>query len=176
MIPMGMDVNGIDPDAQVGEYYRGQWDDWHALAHCICALAPSETAPCKGWHYNDGDGLNAEESIALADKLDRCLKDGSVDAYIADRDAPLKKASAVRCRSCGLAVFRGLKVVVDGEWEPDTPTSADDGANRGAAQFGSCVCGKRVLEIPNHSRGDLSANGVRRFVEFVRHSGGFSIW
>ena len=44
-------------------------------------IAPDETKSCRHWQSNDGDGLNAEESLQLADRLTLALADGSAEDW-----------------------------------------------------------------------------------------------
>ena len=79
---MGMDVCGMKPTSKVGRYFgRPAWT-WHPLADCVLALAPLEASGCRDWHCNDGDGLEAAQSVKLADKLDALIESGAVAGYI----------------------------------------------------------------------------------------------
>jgi len=76
---MGMDVIGMNPTAAEGEYFRRNIWSWHTLAAFCCYVAPEETEPCTLWNTNDGDGLNAVQSVKLAERLERALTEGAVD-------------------------------------------------------------------------------------------------
>ncbi len=79
---MGMDVCGKKPTSKVGMYFgRPAWAR-HPLADCVLALAPLEASGCRDWHTNDGDGLEAAQSVKLADKLDALIESGAVASYI----------------------------------------------------------------------------------------------
>jgi hypothetical protein len=79
---MGMDVFGTKPTAKQGKYFRRNIWHWHPLAECCLDLAPDECRPCECWHSNDGDGLDAEQSVLLARRLQQLLSDGTVAEYI----------------------------------------------------------------------------------------------
>ena len=64
-----------------GEYFRNNIWWWGPLARFICEHAKEEAEPCEHWFTNDGDGLNAEQAVALADRLDELLADGTVDEH-----------------------------------------------------------------------------------------------
>ncbi|TGP24888.1 MULTISPECIES: hypothetical protein [unclassified Mesorhizobium] len=81
---MGMDIRGKRPDALSGESFWC-WD-WSSLIGIVLHLAPSETRACEHWFTNDGDGLEAAGSIALADRVDRCIEEGVVDSCVARRN------------------------------------------------------------------------------------------
>ena len=48
--------------------------------YCI-RVAPDICAPCKYWHSNDGDGLDAAGALALADALETEIDAGRTEAY-----------------------------------------------------------------------------------------------
>ena len=88
---MGMDVYGRKPTGKHGQYFRGQWAAWHDLARYCNMIAPDICAPCKLWHYNDGDGLDALGAAALADALRTEVVAGRAAVYAASvypDDAP----------------------------------------------------------------------------------------
>lgn len=75
---MGMDVNSKAPKNDKGAYFQMSVWGWHPLAHYIQELAPELAVKCKYWHSNDRDGLNAEDSLALAKILRERLATGGV--------------------------------------------------------------------------------------------------
>ncbi len=70
---MGMDVCGRKPRSDTGKYFRNNIWWWHPLASFCEYVAPDITAGCKYWHSNDGDGLKAAASVALANKLQEAI-------------------------------------------------------------------------------------------------------
>ena len=82
---MGMDVYGKNATSEVGEYFRNNIWWWRPLADFLTEAYPELTHRCEFWHTNDGDGLDAEGSTALAQALTRDLDNGTVDAYMANR-------------------------------------------------------------------------------------------
>ena len=76
---MGMDVYGLNPTAQVGELFCITHHGWSLLATLCKTFAPEESKPCEHWSSNGGDGLNAEQSARLAQRLEAALGDGSID-------------------------------------------------------------------------------------------------
>jgi len=99
---MGMDVYGIKPTGQRGEYFRNNGWWWGPLADYCNFIAPDICAPCKGWHYNDGDGLDAAGAVALAEALQKEIDAGRTESYarryefaqerMTDANAPLQDA------------------------------------------------------------------------------------
>jgi len=66
---MGMDVYGEEPTSEQGKYFRNNVWWWHPLAQYCEHVAPELAKRCASWHSNDGEGLNAEDSIELANIL-----------------------------------------------------------------------------------------------------------
>ncbi len=100
---MGMDVYGKAPADEQGEYFRNNIWSWHPLAEYILASAPealTEACSPDGWHSNSGDGLDAEQSIALAAWLAQELKLGNVMRYEAEYNAGMKAMPDEVCRTC----------------------------------------------------------------------------
>lgn len=82
---MGMDVSSKAPTSEAGEYFRNNIWCWRPLAEFLTDTYPELTYRCEYRHTNDGDGLDAEGSTALAHALTRDLDNGTVDAYAANR-------------------------------------------------------------------------------------------
>lgn len=78
---MGMDVYGNEPTDANGEYFRNNVWWWRPLASYIEETHPEIAAHCESWHTNDGDGLNAEHSKSLAEKLRQDIISGRVSNY-----------------------------------------------------------------------------------------------
>ena len=81
---MGMDLIGMNPKNKEGEYLYFSISRWAPLAALCCVIAPAESARCKHWEFNDGDGLDGRQSELLAQKLEEALADGSIDDCLAD--------------------------------------------------------------------------------------------
>lgn len=176
---MGMDVYGNAPTADVGAYFRRSVWGWRPLADFVTASAPVETAPCKYWHSNDGVGLDAAQSVALADKLDELLKIGEVADWVKARDASLAALPDERCDVCKGSGIRTDQIGYEHGWPTKVVEAKDrDGrANPRAGQVGSCNgCGGRGTNRPFATWYPLEENDVREFSQFVRASGGFKIY
>jgi hypothetical protein len=71
---MGADVFGRAPRSKTGQYFcRNIWG-WWELARLCNQIAPEICSGCKYWHGNDGDGLNDADASALAESLERLVK------------------------------------------------------------------------------------------------------
>ncbi len=81
---MGMDVYGRNPAGPEGTYFRASISEWPVLVKIIMTLCPQETAGCKYWHTNDGDGLNSTQALALCCAIERKIRSGEVAAALRD--------------------------------------------------------------------------------------------
>jgi hypothetical protein len=81
---MGMDVIGHNPTGPKGEFFRASLWHWPLLVKIVTTLCPQETSSCKSWEYNEGDGLDCEQALALAEALERKLRSGEVAFALCD--------------------------------------------------------------------------------------------
>ena len=107
---MGMDVYGQNPANKTGEYFRRNIWGWRPLADYTTKAAPDITAGCRYWHTNDSDGLDATQSVKLADALQTEVDSGRTADYVEERDAALAALPRVECWLChGAGISVGLK-------------------------------------------------------------------
>jgi hypothetical protein len=78
---MGVDVCGRHPINEAASIFDSNWSWWNSLADYCLKVAPDITARCAHWGTNDGDGLDAEDSVALADLLQAEIDSGRCAAY-----------------------------------------------------------------------------------------------
>lgn len=110
---MGMDVYGKNPTAEVGMYFSASIWGWHPLAELMAALAPTQIGKITHLHTNDGDGLDAADSILLADALYAATADGQVLSYLEQREAYLAALPQETCNLCAGTGTRTDSVGVD---------------------------------------------------------------
>ena len=65
---MGFDVYGNNPDSAQGTYLRRSIWNWHPLWDYCQSVAPSVTKKVANGHTNEGDGLNDDDALALAQR------------------------------------------------------------------------------------------------------------
>lgn len=97
---MGVDIFGKNPTSQEGEYFRSNWWYWRPIAEYLTTTFPEQTAPCQYWHSNDGDGLDADQSQALAGVLGAELDNGNAQAWGNDWEQRRSSLAAVACDRC----------------------------------------------------------------------------
>lgn len=154
---MGMDVYGKNPTSKAGEYFRNNVWSWRPLADYICSVAPEIAQHCKHWQTNDGDGLDADQAVALADKLESLLKSSEVDEYAKTYQENNDTTPDEICRIC-----EGT-----GKRRKAPEIGAGDNHCNGCKATGKYR--------PSSTWYRFSAENVREFAQFSRHSGGFEI-
>lgn len=170
---MGMDVYGNN-----GGYFRRNVWSWHPLAELVCDLAPDETEGCTDWHTNDGDGLGAEASVLLANRLQSLIDDGTVERYVKDRDArlaALRDKSCIFCSGTGIRRYAvGVKMGKPKRVIGERTDASDNNPKLG--ETGSCNgCNGKGHVRPGDCLYFVELADVIEFVAFLRESGGFEI-
>ena len=93
---MGFDVLGKEN----GAYFRRTIWYWPSLGTALVEMFPELTAPCKHWFTNDGDGLDKEQSLKLAEAIREALAAGEVERYVRDLGAKLAAIPDETCTWC----------------------------------------------------------------------------
>ena len=150
---MGMDVYGKAPTDKAGEYFRNNCWWWRPLACYAVEVAPEITSACKYWQSNDGDGLDADGAVKLADALQAEIDAGRTAAREKEYMAELDALPDETCRYCQGTGMRKDMVVANG-----------------------CnACRGKGTVRPSEASYPFSAENVQEFVNFLRASGGFEI-
>src|SRR5689334_2199034 len=97
---MGMDVYGNEPKNKCGEYFGNTAWSWRPLATYVGEVAPEISAGCKYWHSNDGDGLNRDDSMQLADLLQKEIDNGRTERYARLRQSRSEQIPNESCWLC----------------------------------------------------------------------------
>jgi hypothetical protein len=185
-----MDVYGNKPTDEEGDYFRSNVWWWHPLAAYCEKIAPDIASRCQGWHHNDGDGLGADDSVALADALQREIDSGRCEAYAKVREAQLATLPTEpispdeRCDFCaGTGVPLTMRQI---ERIEEKRAAIESGCCSLDELFGllhkfrvgeKCSwcqgTGSRRAYARNYA---FSVESVQCFVAFLRACGGFRIW
>ena len=155
---MGVDVYGNAPTTEQGEYFRNNVWAWRPLADYIIDTSPQIAAGCCSWFTNDGEGLNAKDSTALADALQAEIDAGHTESYAKIRDAEIAAMPNMPCRICG-GTGRRLP-------SPDV----------GPGELPCNGCDETGSVRPWDSHYPFWVENVQGFVTFLRGCGGFKIW
>lgn len=171
---MGMDVYGLNPKNEKGEYFRNNVWWWRPLADYICETHPHIAEKCEHWHSNDGDGLDEDNSIALALALLDDIKEGKVEAY--ERSYNLWRASLPReaCNLCDCTGIRNDKVGED-MGMPTKELSPEVQILTGRTHGWCNACQGVGTTESWLSSYPFSSENVAEFAEFLRNCGGFQI-
>jgi hypothetical protein len=160
---MGMDIHGRNPTGERGAYFRNNVWWWHPLADYCITVAPDICEPCKAWHYNEGDGLDAAGAVALADALENEISAKRTVAferrYTSEREMAPNEPSDI-CAGTGMRTLGPHR-------------SAGD-LKEGGIKCNKCQGAGYVR--PWASNYEFSTENVTAFVAFLRDSGGFVIW
>ncbi len=83
---MGMDVFGVAPTNESGNYFRANIWWWHPLWDYCCDVAPDviDEGLQDAGRYNAGATLTAWEAVRLADRLMSEMLSGATQAYAAE--------------------------------------------------------------------------------------------
>lgn len=166
---MEMDVYGTS-----GNYFRRNVWGWRPLADFCLWLAPQITAPCRHWHSNDGDGLDAGHAKRLSDAIVDAIADGRAASYIAARDAKLAALPTITCSQCGGS---GVRCDDIGRKQGMTTRIIRQHGHARYGQTGWCNGCDGVGTTPSYDTWyTLTLDDVAEFASFLAESGGFKIF
>ena len=110
---MGFDLSGLNAKSKSGEYFRNSCWGWRPLwsfvvDHCFDILSV-EDADQGTW--NNGHEITIEKAQKIAKRLEKLLKDKSVQKYATKYVADLKKLPLEKCKWCkGTGKRKDIKV------------------------------------------------------------------
>lgn len=155
---MGMDVYGKNPTNDAGKYFRNNVWSWRPLAYYCCEIAPEITSQCRHWQTNDGDGLGAVSSVALAAALLAEVESGRTKFYEVKRQHELDIMPDKICYLC------------EGTGKRQKPP------NIGAGDYMPCNGCKATGKVrPDETHYPFSEANVKEFIQFLENCGGFEI-
>ena len=150
---MGMDVMGVEPKNKIGEYFRNNVWHWHPLWDFCCDVDSELCDKVPNGHSNDGDGLDCENSVELADKLQNSIDNGYAEFYVSQRNLEIDRLPLETCEYCngtGIRNFEGKDMQCNG--------CEGKGAKKDISSW-------YKLDIEN----------IKNFIEFLKNCGGFQI-
>ena len=184
---MGMDVIGVNPTSKKGEYFRNNVWWWHPLWEYCSVVAPDICKKVIHAHSNDGDGLDEDDSKALAKLLIASLKNGDADDYISQREQYLAGLPTDTCKWCRGTGMRQWYEKKDGEgcravW---TSKEQEDGTHiytcetmnedEEVSEKQCNVCRGTGIEKHFALSYQLNTENIKNFASFLKGCGGFSI-
>lgn len=173
---MGMDVIGVNPKNEVGEYFRNNVWWWRPLADfCIKNYASKVGFDGEGWGWNDGNGLNDEQSLHLAKLIRHDLANGSVESYARHYNEWRASLPREACEFCDCTGIRTDKVGVE-MGMPDKELSPEVQILVGRTHGWCNGCDGIGTRESWESQYPFSEENVREFADFLEGCGGFEIW
>lgn len=150
---MGMDVYGLYPASEVGEYFRNNVWWWHPLWNYVLELAPWVEEKVPNGHYNAAEGLDANDAVRLAKILSAELHAHRTPVYEIEYAA---RHDAMPDEDCDLCNGTGTR--------PDM--SCAEGCN-------GCSGSGRIRPFATHY--PFYTENVAQFRDFLTACGGFEI-
>lgn len=173
---MGMDVYGLAPADNKGEYFRNNVWYWHPLwDYCLDNHNDVVGDHNGDGHMNGGFTLDEGQSLTLGNRLLDDIENGKVEAYRIGYYEHLADLPRVDCELCGATGIRTDKVGYD-MGQPDKALSPEVAILVGR-EFGWCN-GCDGIGTKEHFNANypFDTENVREFAEFCIASGGFEIW
>lgn len=171
---MGMDVYGKNPTNEVGAYFRRNVWGWHPLWEYCENLHPEIAGLVKYGHSNDGDGLDAEKSLALANLLRLDVADGTTQKYINERNAYLAELARPNCELCDGTGIRTDAVAVDAGF-PEKILAPELAIILGRDKGWCNGCNGEGKKDAWETNYDLELADITEFADFLENCGGFEI-
>ena len=171
---MGMDVYGIAPTSPDGEYFRNNVWWWRPLADYCIEVGAAVANKCKGWHTNDGEGLNATDSQKLCAILENEIASGRCLEYSMAHETRRKGFEKVTCRLCHGTGIRTDEVGRNMKHHEKKITEPVNHPRLGQIGWCNWCDGEGTIESVE-AWYHFSVENVENFVKFLHHCGGFSI-
>ena len=152
---MGFDVYGKQPVKETGEYFRNNVWWWRPLWDFICEKCDDiiSQADADGGTSNSGWLIDDTKAKAIAKRLEELVHDGVVKEYERTYTRELIQMPDVSCDICNGKGTRNDEVIQ-----------------------GKCnACGGLGHRRPRNTSYPFDAENVVQFIEFAKHSGGFTI-
>ena len=171
---MGMDVFGKNPANKVGEYFRRNVWGWRPLWDYVMEQHPELGELVKHGYSNDGDGLNKQNSLLLAKKLEDDLQTGSAQKYIQARNERLASLPLEDCKYCEATGVRSDEVGVENGM-PDRELREEQRIVLGRDK-GWCNGCDGVGQVQSFFCSYyLDTEDIEEFAQFLKACGGFEI-
>ena len=150
---MGMDVYGVAPTSEVGEYFRNNVWSWRPLWDFVGESCDLTLEMKRSGHFNDGLQIDELTARRIAKTLFSLLHDGTVATYQREREKLLEALPDEVCPHCNGTGVR------------------DDEYVQGKCN--GCDGTGKVRPFETHY--PFSAENVTDFARFCCVSGGFEI-
>jgi hypothetical protein len=171
---MGMDVYGIEPKTDAGEYFRNNVWYWRPLWN-YCLSVSGDLIDGNIGHDNSGEGLDAYQAEQLAEILEDQLSKGHTLKYKQTYDAMIASIPRDVCEYCEGTGIRSDEVGVEHKM-PERPLEVELAILLGRSQGWCNACRGEGMKDSWESAYPFEVDNVREFAKFCRDSGGFNIY
>ena len=171
-----MDVYGKEPKNKNGEYFRNNIWYWRPLWDYCCDVAGDviDDDLATYGHTNDGQGLDADGAVRLAERLLQEVESGNTAEFKKNYDAELAALPLLPCQYCEETGIRTDAVGVSGGML--TRELSEEIAILLGRTHGTCNgcngSGKRESFATSYP---FEVENVVEFANFCKDSGGFEI-
>ena len=173
---MGMDVYGKNPKNESGDYFRNNVWYWRPLWDYCCQVGAEVITEelAEHGHYNDGAGLDEEESVKLAEALLDELNSGRTEEYERKHREYLASLKREDCSYCEATGIRTDAIGVDmGMPTKELPVETQILTGRTHGWCNACL-GVGTVESFD-SNYPFTKENVEQFANFLANCGGFEI-
>ena len=171
---MGMDIYGQNPKNEKGEYFRNNVWWWRPLAGYICGNYEDIAQHCEHWDTNDGDGLDAEKSQELGERILADIALGIIKDHEKSYNEYLSTLERVNCDLCEGTGIRTDEVGM--EHNMPTRELSPEVTILVGRTHGTCNgCGGVGTRENFQMNYPFSEENVKEFAEFLVNCGGFQI-
>ena len=150
---MGMDVYGIEPYTEAGQYFRANVWMWRPLWDYVCDVCSIDNETRERGHYNDGHVIDEDAATSIGMMLRSLLESGVVQKYADHREKSLAALPDEQCEHC-------------------------EGTGQRNDEFvqGTCNgCDGKGTVRPFETNYPFDIKWIEEFAEFAKQSGGFEI-
>lgn len=171
---MGMDVYGTNPTSDKGIYFRANVWWWRPIAEYCVRIHPDIAEHCEHWDSNDGDGLDAEMSSALATRLHDDIASGQMAKFEYHFNKWRSELPRENCEFCNATGIRTDKVGLENgmhDRELDPEVQILTGRTHGWCNACNGVGTREHFDASY----PFTVEFMKEFADFLQDCGGFSI-
>jgi hypothetical protein len=172
---MGMDVYGVAPKCEQGRYFRRSSWGWKPLWQYCEDQHPEIAELVESPFTNDGDGLNDQDAVRLANRLIADIESGIAADYISARNVIISATPNDKCECCEGTGVRRDQVGVD-MMMPEKELPRDVGVRLGRSCGWCNECGGEGETASPYTYYKLEIDDIIEFAVFAARSGGFRIF
>lgn len=170
---MGMDVIGVSPRTESGEYFRNNVWWWRPLWDYCCEVAPDLCEGVSG-HYNDGDGLDDSGATELSTILFDEIESGRTEEY---ETVYRKYIASLPRKDCNFCEGTGIRTDEVGRdmGQPTRELEPEIQIITGRTHGWCNACRGEGKVDSWEANYPFSVENVKEFATFLSGSGGFQI-